>query len=320
MKIIQTLFHTISQIPNKLTWLDSVSDWLQPIIHRIYQSGGVGQKIENFLNGTWLGHPFHPVMTDIPIGAWTAAVTLDTLESSTRDRRFAKGADAAVAVGVAGAVGAAVSGLTDWQHLRGESRRTGILHALLNTIGLGLFLGSLGARASRNRSLGRGLALTGYGIMGISAFLGGDLVYRQRIGVKHAPAVDDGRDYMPVLAESSLPQNVPTRVELDGTRILLVRRGDQVYAIQEVCSHLGGPLAEGELWPDDSIVCPWHGSRFDLHTGRVIDGPSAYNQAAFDARIFNGRVELRKTRKESSKVTGRAPAPEQPVPQSAGMD
>src|SRR5438105_9531268 len=72
------------------------------------------QKVRNFLHGTWLGHPLHPVLTDVPIGAWTAAATLDAYELSTGDETFAPGADIAVGVGLLGAVGAAMSGLNDW--------------------------------------------------------------------------------------------------------------------------------------------------------------------------------------------------------------
>ncbi|MEO6683395.1 MAG: hypothetical protein ABIN48_11300, partial [Ginsengibacter sp.] len=66
---------------NEQEWLDKAADKIQPAVLNAYAAGGeTGRKIKNFLHGTWLGHPLHPLMTDIPIGAWTAAAVLDTCE------------------------------------------------------------------------------------------------------------------------------------------------------------------------------------------------------------------------------------------------
>src|ERR1041385_6949180 len=72
------------------------------------------QKIRNFLNGTWLGEPLHVVLTDVPIGAWTVAVICDVLDLNSDHRTYSLAADAAVAIGLAGATGAAVAGIADW--------------------------------------------------------------------------------------------------------------------------------------------------------------------------------------------------------------
>ena len=87
-------------------WLKPTEDTLQNLLHKAFASSG-GQWVKNFLNGTWLGHPLHVILTDVPIGAWTAAVAFDALESMTGRRAYGFAADAAVTAGLIGAVGAA---------------------------------------------------------------------------------------------------------------------------------------------------------------------------------------------------------------------
>lgn len=287
---LSNLFQSAEQI-------DALAKPVQKSVMGFFKGlGPVGSRIADFLHGTWLGHPVHPVLTDIPIGAWTVAVALDAMEASSGSRGVGKAADAAVVVGVAGAVGSAASGITDWMHLQGESRRTGFTHALLNTVALSFFIGSMAARAGRNRGLGRLLALTGYTISGASAYLGGDLVFRQKIGVNHAPKQIDAPTYTAVLPVEQLPENRLTRAMLGDTPLVLLRRGMQVYALAEVCAHLGGPLAEGELDSTEdgrpTVICPWHQSTFDMTSGDVVHGPSAYPQPCLRARINNGQVEV----------------------------
>lgn len=291
---------TISKLFQRQKWIDRAAAPLQKGVNSVLENNSpVAGKAADLLNGTWLGHPLHPVLTDIPIGAWAAAVTLDTIEANTGVVGFGRAADTAVALGVAGAAGSAITGLADWQHTTGESRRMGMVHALLNTVALGLFIGSLFARGKRNRSLGRGLAMAGLGIAGASAYLGGDMVYRQKIGVNHAPqeAEIQVREFVPVLAADQLPENRLTIAMLNNTPLVLLRRGQQVYALAETCAHLGGPLADGEVREGPqgrpAVICPWHGSTFDMDEGTVLHGPSAYPQPCFEARIHDGMVEVR---------------------------
>jgi nitrite reductase/ring-hydroxylating ferredoxin subunit len=81
-------------------------------------------------------------------------------------------------------------------------------------------------------------------------------------------------------------------VHANGMPILLLRQGERIYALGETCAHLGGPLAEGTL-DGTSVVCPWHGSRYALEDGRVLDGPSAHAQPSFEVRVRNGQIEVR---------------------------
>jgi len=278
-------------------WMAPVEDALQRAVAAAFKAGGVaGRAVKNFLHGTWLGHPLHPVLTDVPIGAWTTALVFDTLDAGSTgwpwQQTARRRADDAIVVGIVGAVGAALAGLTDWQHTDGKARRTGLAHAALNTLALGLYTGSLVMRKRGARGAGRSLALAGLGVMGASAWLGGRLVYRERIGIDHAQR-EEPEGFARALREAELREGQPVRAEVNGLRVVLVRRAGRVYALGERCSHLGGPLAEGEV-RDEAIVCPWHGSRFALEDGRVLDGPATMPQPCFETRVRDGFVEVRR--------------------------
>lgn len=63
-------------------------------------------------------------------------------------------------------------------------------------------------------------------------------------------------------------------------------------AIANTCTHLGGPLAEGKR-EGDTVICPWHGSRFDPGTGDVLGGPAVYPEPRYEARVRAGKIEVR---------------------------
>ncbi len=275
-------------------WLKPVEENLQQALHKAFRTGGRrGQRVKNFLHGTWAGHPLHVILTDVPIGSWTAAMVFDLLDLISSGKTFSTAADTAVSIGIVSALGAAVTGLTDWQDVDPPARRIGLVHATLNVTGVGLFAASLLMRKRRSRTLGRGLGLLGYAVMTLAARFGGNLVYEQRIGVDHTAGEALPDDFTSVLKDSELLDNVPKRASYNGTPILLVRRGSDVFALAETCSHLGGPLSEGKL-VDNTIQCPWHGSRFALDSGAVVDGPAVHPQPCLQARVRDGEIEVRK--------------------------
>jgi nitrite reductase/ring-hydroxylating ferredoxin subunit len=272
-------------IIEKQEWLEPVEGGLQKAVQRAYAAGGpAGRRIRNFMHGTWLGHPLHPVVTDVPIGAWTAALVLDAMDE--------RAADAVVAVGLAGALAAVVPGLTDWHSTTGNPRRLGLVHGLMNIATAGLYAASLVARKNGARGRGRLLSTLGYGMLMGAAYLGGKLVYGMQIGVNHTAGEQPPREFVPVLPEFELREGQPRRVMAGDAKVLLVRRDGNIHAIAEVCSHLGGPLAEGIL-EDDEIQCPWHGSRFSVKDGHVVDGPATHKQPLYETRVRNGQIEVR---------------------------
>ena len=277
----------------KQEWMKPAEEGLQKLVHKAFEFKG-GQQAKNFLNGTWMGHPLHVILTDIPIGAWTAAITFDALDAMGSRREYRIAADTAVGLGLIGAAGAAATGLTDWQDIDPPARRIGLVHGLLNVASVALFGGSLIARRRGSRTTGRSLAALGYAVSAIAARLGGDLVYGHKIGVDHTESEKLPEKFKPVIAESSVEDGKPVRAEHEGTPILLVRRGSHIYALAETCSHLGGPLSEGKL-EGDVIQCPWHGSRFSIRDGHVVDGPAVHSQPCMDVRIRSGQVEVRRS-------------------------
>jgi nitrite reductase/ring-hydroxylating ferredoxin subunit/uncharacterized membrane protein len=259
----------------------------------LYADGNPGaQKARNFLNGTWLGEPLHVVLKDVPIGAWTVAMVFDALEMINGRYEFALAADTSIAIGLVGAAGAAITGLTDWSDVDPPARRLGLIHGLLNIGATTLFATSLILRKRKSRSEGRGFAALGYALMSYAAHLGGKMVYEHRVGVDRTAGETFPENFTAVLPESKLPENTPTRAMYQGVPILLVRRGERLFAMAETCSHFSGPLSEGKL-DGDSIVCPYHASRFALTDGRVLNGPAVHPQPCLEVRARNGEIEVR---------------------------
>lgn len=273
--------------------LDRLSDQIQPLVRNAFESAGpAGREVKNMLHGTWLGHPLHPVLTDVPIGAWTAALALDAMESISGRRELGAGADAAIAVGLVGAAGAAVTGLTDWSETNGRARKVGLVHGLLNVGATVLYTTSLILRRKEKRAAGMGFAMLGYAVSSASAYLGGHLVFGEQIGVNHAAAQQMPKEFVPVLADAELREGEMKRADAGGVPVLLVRREGTVCALAHTCSHLGGPLSEGKL-EGDVVQCPWHGSRFNVRDGSVVDGPATFPQPCFEARVREGQIEVR---------------------------
>lgn len=283
----------VAEQVEKAEWLEPVADGLQKAVGGAYEAtGSGGQAVADFLHGVWLGHPLHPVLTDIPLGAWATAAVLDIAELSGKDE-LAPGADAAIAVGLVGALGSALTGMTDWHKLSEKStKRVGVAHALINVTATALFAGSLAARRKGARGLGMGLSFAGLTVVSAGAYLGGALVYDQKIGVDHAPREGLTEDWVSVIPLAELEEGKPAKAEAAGVPVFLLKRGEQLFALANACSHLGGPLNEGTLC-NGSITCPWHGSRFALDDGRVLDGPATYPQPRFDVRIRDGKVQVK---------------------------
>lgn len=278
-------------------WLDGVASPLQEAVRSLFNlAGRGGAEAKKFLHGSALGHPLHPALIELPVGAWTLAAIFDTIELAGGGSR-GRIADKAIGVGLVGAVAAAVAGITDWSETDGRAKRIGLIHGALNVAATGLYATSLLLRR-RSRTSGISVGLMAFGIATSAAFLGGHLTYGEQIGVDHTATADQGKPekFVVVLDANALPENKPVRVTAEGVAVLLVKQGERIFALRETCTHLGGPLAEGKL-EGDSIRCPWHGSRFCLTDGRVLDGPAVFPERVFDVRVREGRIEVR-ARKE----------------------
>jgi nitrite reductase/ring-hydroxylating ferredoxin subunit/uncharacterized membrane protein len=250
--------------------------------------------VKDALSGTWLGHPLHPLLTDIPIGSWTSAVLLDLLGG----RASEPAARRLIAIGLAAVPATAFTGWHDWadtEPASDEVRRSGFVHGLLNGTAAAVFAASLAAR--RNGSTGRGklLGLAGLSLVGVGGWLGGHLAYARGVGVDTTifeQAATEGWEPAGV-GEDDLEEGRPRCVVVGDRPVLLLRQGGRVHALADRCNHRGGPLHEGEVG-DGAITCPLHGSRFRLDDGSVEQGPATYPQPVFETRVTAGRIEVRR--------------------------
>jgi nitrite reductase/ring-hydroxylating ferredoxin subunit len=252
--------------------------------------------VKDFLHGTWLGHPLHPVLVQVPVGAWTSAGLLDAVPP------MRPAATLLIGTGVAAAVPAALSGAADWSEQEPGVRRLGAIHALANTAALGLYVGSLVARARGRGGIGRLLAYGGLGIATGSAAIGGHMSYAQSSGMSHAAAAARAleHDWVDLGPMDDLPEGRPAlRTGRGGSvavPLAVVRRGGRVDVFIGACAHLSGPLYDGtveEVRGRSCLVCPWHGSAYDLDSGEPRRGPAATPQEKLEVRMEAGHVMAR---------------------------
>jgi nitrite reductase/ring-hydroxylating ferredoxin subunit/uncharacterized membrane protein len=244
--------------------------------------------IRNLLSGTYVGHPLHPVLTDVPIGAFGMSTLLDMVGGPSAERA----ADLLVGAGVLAAVPTAASGLNDWSDTYGADTRVGLVHATINTAALGLYAASLGERARGHRGRGKALGLAGFGVLLAGSYLGGHLTFARGVNVNRTAWQEGPAQWTPVLADADLRDGQPRTVEVEGVTVLLHRTSGRVQALANTCSHMGGPLDEGTI-VDGCVTCPWHGSVFRLADGSIVRGPASSPQPHYDVRVSDGRVEVR---------------------------
>jgi nitrite reductase/ring-hydroxylating ferredoxin subunit/uncharacterized membrane protein len=247
--------------------------------------------LKDTLSGSWLGHALHPLLTDVTIGSFISAVALDWIggeESRRAARRL-------IGLGLLSAAPTVTTGASDWAdtEVGDESvRRIGIVHAVANATAASLFAASWAAR--RRGEGGRLLALAGSGALAAAGHLGGHMTLAEGVGVDHTAFEESTGEWADVLADGDLPEGRARCVEADGTAVMVTRRGGALYALSEHCAHRGGPLHEG-TFEDLTVTCPWHASAFDLRDGALVHGPAAYPQPAWDTRVRDGRIEVRRS-------------------------
>jgi nitrite reductase/ring-hydroxylating ferredoxin subunit/uncharacterized membrane protein len=279
-------------------WLDRPSYRFEHLLSFGFNAlGGARNTVTNALNGVWLGHPVHPPLASLTSGALGTTVALDAIsllpgQPAGEVRDASRFATRALGVGILASVGAAVTGVTDWQHTHQEARRVGAVHGLVNLAATALYARSWWER--RRGRHGRGIALTalGYGITVAGSYLGGALVFESGIGIDQSGERLRTTQWTPVLAASSL-NGKPVRVEVDGVGLVVCQtKPGEVAAFGEFCPHLAAPMEDG--WVDRGrLVCPWHGSWFAADSGQVVRGPSAAPLPCYEARLVNGMVEVR---------------------------
>ncbi|MFB4304596.1 Rieske 2Fe-2S domain-containing protein [Actinomadura sp. GTD37] len=264
--------------------LDKAAKPLSKLVQRAVQP----RFVRNMLSGTNLGHPLHPALTDVTIGAWSMATLLDAVGGCEAE----PAADLLVKTGVIAAVPTALTGMNDWSDTLDGDRRVGLVHAAANTVALGLFAASMVERARGNRFSGKALGFAGFGFMSMSAYLGGHLSFTKGVNVNRTAWQEGPEDWTPVLGENELAEGGHRTADAGGVQILLHRTDGKVYALAATCSHMGGPLPEG-TFERGCVTCPWHGSTFRFKDGGIVRGPASSPQPCYETRVHDGRIEVR---------------------------
>lgn len=261
-------------------------------LRRFVRGVPLSSGVRDVLHGRWLGHPLHPALVQLPMGAWLSSAVLDALPGRQRSARTLVG------VGVVAAVPAAVAGWVDWAEQHEHQARTGLVHAGAIGLTIWLYSGSWIARARNRHGLGRALGLAGLTTGGIGAMLGGDLAYRHAAGVNKAEPIRHVLEdrWYDIGHTGEFPEGVAVRRQAAEVSLLVVREagsGGAVRVLAERCNYCSGPLSEGEI-VDGAVKCPWHGSVFRLVDGWNIAGPATSPQPCFDVRAReDGVVQVR---------------------------
>ena len=276
--------------------LRGLSNGIASVMRGFYGAlGGPGRYLQDFLNGSWLGHSLHAVLVDVVIGGATAAVVLDLLRVVFGVAGLEDAATWTVGLVFLAALGAVVTGLTDYKDTSPDTalRDTGGLHGLINLVGTIGFGISLWLRLANEHDIGFWVLLVSYLIVGVGGYIGGHIVFKYGYMVNYNAFARGKKaaEFTPVVPVAEVPENTPTKVAFGATSIMLVRRGEVVHALKDTCSHLGGPLSQGEL-KGDTITCPWHFSTFRITDGDVLHGPASSRQISYRARVNEGQVEL----------------------------
>ncbi len=266
-------------------WAKPLGDWVHGLAAAIF---GRMLPIRDFLAGTWLGHPLHALLTDVPIGALTLVIVLDVVGQPVA-------ADVALLIGVLTMLAAAIAGYADYSTTDGRARVRATIHSTLMLIALVVYLVSLGIRASgpTNRTLPILLSIVAYLVLAGGAFVGGDVVYALGNVVDRHAWRPSGVKWQP-LEVGEIAEGTLVKAKVGVQALVLIRSGDSIQALHDQCAHAGGPLSEGTI-VGGCVECPWHGSRFEIVTGKRRRGPTVYDQPSYEVRtVPSGGYEARR--------------------------
>ena len=266
-------------------------------LHRLLRPG----PAVDALSGKALGHPAHPALVSAPIGCWTGALVAD-LAGEPRAGRILTG------LGALSALPVAATGASDWADTTGAEQRVGVAHLSLNLAATVCYGASWWARRRDRHRLGVGLGLAGAALATAAGWLGGHLAYALGVGVD-TNAFDGGPTEWTAVSGQSADSGPVSSGSAAGVSLVIVRsdpdvanRGERPpLVLANRCSHRGGPLAEGEL-VGDCLRCPWHGSEFDITTGRVRRGPATMGQPVYQARLQAGVLQIRRDEPRTLRV------------------
>lgn len=271
--------------------MDAQSVWTKPLgdlSHRfLHWFFHLMPPVRDFLNGRWLGHPLHAVLTDAPIGILFLVIVFDVLGETNA-------AIITLAVGILALLAAALAGSADYADTDGKARERGTLHATLMVLALVGYLISFFFRTGRGEPSAEATwsSIISFLILSAGAYVGGDVAYVlgnmvNRHAFRGAGAKWLALEPAEMDADGRIPAGRPIKAKLGANQLVLVREGEKILALHDTCAHAGGPLNEGRL-VDGAIECPWHFSRYRMESGYAVQGPTVYDQPAYEVRAKDG--------------------------------
>lgn len=272
--------------------------------------------LKAILQGKPLGHPLHTLLVHFPMAFFSFSLVLDLAAwASSGSADLVRASFYALALGVGTAILAAIPGLADWSGIRIDdpARRRATVHMVLNLLVVSLYAVNLAWRyQTGDRPVPPTgplvLSLLGFGLLSLSSYIGGLLVYQDGVGVgRHrrraetpaatvrvaTPADADG--WVPVADAAGLHDRQMVRAEVDGVALVIANLGGRFFSFQEYCTHRCGPLSEGSC-TDGQVICPWHHSSFDVETGKVVEGPAKVDLRVFTTAVRAGKICVRPPR------------------------
>lgn len=280
--------------------MDAQAVWTKPLgdlAHRfLFWLFHLMPAVRDLLNGRWLGHPLHAVLTDAPIGILFLVIVWDMVFGD------AGAAVWTLAIGILAMLAAALAGFADYADTDGRARERATLHSVLMIVALVGYIvslllrfdGTLGTRGPTEPipSAAVTASILSFLILAAGAYVGGDVVYVlgnmvSRHAFRGAGAKWIALEPAELDPVGQIPEGRPIKAKLGINQLVLVRQGGRILALHDTCAHAGGPLNEGKL-VDGQIECPWHYSRYRLESGHVTQGPSVYDQPAYEVRAREG--------------------------------
>lgn len=173
--------------PARMVERMAVLDRAAPVIGRL-SAPLARPPLDRILQGRDLGHAVHPPLTDLPIGFWTSAVTLDVCGGAGAR----PSATRLMGLGVLTFIPTAWSGWAEWHRLPRPESRVAMLHGLLNGVAAAMFAGSWAARRAGHHDAGVGLGFAGTLAASAGGYLGGHLTGARKAGYRDPAYEDDG--------------------------------------------------------------------------------------------------------------------------------
>jgi nitrite reductase/ring-hydroxylating ferredoxin subunit/uncharacterized membrane protein len=284
----------IDRVIRRQDWMEGWADAIQGAVGWFFGIlGPLGRFLRDVLHGTKiLGHPLHPALTDVPLGAWSVGVVADIVAHYFHQIPPVAG-DFALLVGFLSGLAAGAAGYTDFHDTFSQERRVAMTHGLTMTLILVLDFVSLLVRfTGGNRAVAVAIAIVALLLALFGAYLGGHLTFGFGTMVNHNAFSEGPSEFVAVGKRADFEEGKLVKVDAGGMPVLVVRLNGQLNAIGNTCSHAGGPLNEGTLNRDE-VTCPWHASVFCVRDGRVRHGPATFDQPHFEVRELAGRVEVK---------------------------